>query len=226
MRAGADRISPLPLEAEEGAQRRVRETLGVILSGGAGARVGGADKGLLPLCGRALVEHVLERLRPQCDRLLIVANRHLDEYVRHAPVVHDQDCGHAGPLAGLAAAFGFLEANRHALPRWMLTVPVDCPDPPRDLAARLRPAPMQNKEPACAYLHRPSGPEPLFALYRIGDAVEAWRSSARDALREHASPLRWHAAIGAMAVDFDDAHDAFHNLNTPADFRDYERAHG
>lgn len=226
MRAGADRISPSPLAGGEGARRRVRETLGVVLSGGAGARVGGADKGLLPLRGKPLVEHVLERLRPQCDRLLIVANRHLDEYARHAPVVHDQGRGHAGPLAGLAAAFGFLEANRHALPRWMLTVPVDCPDPPRDLAARLHSALMQDKEAACAYLHRASGPEPLFALYRIGDAIEAWRSSARDVLREHASPLRWHAEIGAIAVDFDDANGAFHNLNTPADFRDYERAHG
>jgi len=29
-----------------------KDTLGLILAGGAGRRVGGADKGLLPLCGR------------------------------------------------------------------------------------------------------------------------------------------------------------------------------
>ena len=77
------------------------ETLGIVLAGGAGSRVGGADKGLLPLGGRPLVEHVLERLRPQCDRLLIVANRNLDDYARYAPVLHDDNEGHAGPLAGL-----------------------------------------------------------------------------------------------------------------------------
>jgi molybdopterin-guanine dinucleotide biosynthesis protein A len=38
--------------------------------------------------------------------------------------------------------------------------------------------------------------------------------------------MRWLAARGALAIDFGDAGDAFHNLNTPEDFRDYERAHG
>jgi len=65
----------------------------------------------------------------------------------------------------------------------------------------------------------------LFAIYRIDDAA-AWRVFARVALREHASPMRWHEEMGAIAADFDDAFDAFHNLNTPEDFRDYERAHG
>jgi molybdenum cofactor guanylyltransferase len=201
------------------------ETLGVVLAGGAGSRVDGADKGLLPLCGRPLIECALERLRPQCDRMLIVANRNIDVYARHAPVVHDDNGGHAGPMAGLVAAFGFLEANRHALPRWLLTVPVDCPDPPCDLAARLRTRLTKNAGARCAYVQRADRPQPLFAIYRIDDAA-AWRVFARVALREHASPMRWHAEMGAIAADFDDAFDAFHNLNAPEDFRDYERAHG
>jgi len=200
------------------------DVLGVMLAGGAGARVGGADKGLLPLCGRPLVEHVLERLRPQCGRLLIIANRNTDEYARYAPVVHDGNDGHAGPLAGLLAAFGFIEANGHALPRWMLTVPVDCPDPPHDLAVRLR-AGLTQPSARCAFVRRADRPQPLFALYRIDDAA-AWRASAQAALHRHASPMRWHAETGASAVGFDDARGAFHNLNTPEDFRDYERTHG
>ena len=198
---------------------------GVVLAGGAGARVGGADKGLLPLCGRPLVEHVLDRLRPQCGRLLIIANRNADEYARYAPVVHDGGDGHAGPLAGLVAAFGFIEANGHALPRWMLTVPVDCPDPPHDLAVRLR-AGLTQPSARCAFVRRADRPQPLFALYRIDDAA-AWRASAQAALHRHASPMRWHAETGgASAVGFDDACGAFHNLNIPEDFRDYERTHG
>jgi molybdopterin-guanine dinucleotide biosynthesis protein A len=38
--------------------------------------------------------------------------------------------------------------------------------------------------------------------------------------------MRWHAETGASAVGFDDARGAFHNLNTPEEFRDYERTHG
>lgn len=202
------------------------DTLGVILAGGAGRRVGDADKGLLPLFGRPLVEHVLERLRPQCARVLIVANRSIDDYVRLAPVIRDEVSGHAGPLAGVAAVFGFLQANRHALPEWLLTVPVDCPDPPRDLAARLRATLAENNGASCALASVAGKREPLFAMYRVDTSVEEWHASAQAVLREHGSPMRWLDACGALAVDFDDAGDAFHNLNTPEDFRDYERAHG
>lgn len=199
--------------------------LGVILAGGAGSRVGGVDKGLLALCGRPLVEHVLERMRPQCGRMLIVANRNLDDYARYAPTVHDEHKGHAGPLAGLLAAFAFTIANRHALPRWLLTAPVDCPDPPFDLAARLRAALARNAQARCASVRRAGKPQPLFALYRVRGRPEAWRVSAQAALREHGSPWRWHAALGAIAVDFDGPGETFHNLNEPAEFGEYERAH-
>lgn len=199
------------------------DTLGVILAGGAGHRVGDADKGLLPLCGRPLVEHVLERLRHQCTHVVIVANRNIDRYARLAPTIHDQGTGHAGPLAGLAAAFGFLGANRHALPDWLLSVPVDCPDPPRDLAARLRAALTVHADAACVLASAAGKREPLFTIYRVGPAPGAWQASAQGALREHGSPMRWLAARGVVAVDFGDA---FHNLNTPEDFRNYQRLHG
>jgi molybdenum cofactor guanylyltransferase len=202
------------------------EVLGVVLAGGAGHRVGNTDKGLLPLCGRPLVEHVLERLRRQCARVVIVANRNTDAYARFAPTIRDEAAGHAGPLAGLAAAFGFLEANRHALPDWLLSVPVDCPDPPRELAARLRAVLQARGNMACAVAGVAGKREPLFALYRVGSVPGAWHASAQDALREHGSPMRWLAARGVAEVDFGDGGSAFHNLNTPADFRNYERTHG
>jgi molybdenum cofactor guanylyltransferase len=201
------------------------DTLGVILAGGAGSRMGDADKGLLPLRGRPLVEHVLARLRRQCARFLIVANRNVEVYARLAPTIHDEGAGHAGPLAGLAAAFGFLQANRHAPPDWLLSVPVDCPDPPPDLASRLRATLQAHGDVSCALAGVGGKREPLFAMYRVGAAPGAWQASARDALHEHGSPMRWLAARGAVATDFGDAGGAFHNLNTPEDFRDYERMH-
>ncbi|MBU6416612.1 MAG: molybdenum cofactor guanylyltransferase [Xanthomonadaceae bacterium] len=200
--------------------------MGVVLAGGAGSRIGNADKGLLPLRGRPLVDHVLERLRPQCARILIVANRNIDDYACLAPVIRDEISGHAGPLAGLAAAFGFLQANLQALPQWILTAPVDCPDPPRDLATRLRARLTENGNAVCALANVAGKQEPLFAMYRVGSAPETWHASAQTALREHGSPMRWLAACDALPVDFDGAGDAFHNLNTPADFCDYERTHG
>lgn len=202
------------------------DTLGGVLAGGAGSRVGGADKGLLPLSGRPLIEHVLKGLRPSCDGVLIAANRNVETYARYAPTLHDAGSEPTGPLAGLVAALVFLVANRHALPRWLLTVPVDCPDPPRDLAPRLQQALAAHPETSCACVKHAGMAEPLFAMYRIGNDPDAWLASAREALQAHGSVRKWHAGMDALAVDFDDAESAFHNLNTPADFREYERLHG
>ena len=52
----------------------------VILAGGQGRRMGGADKGLVEYRGRPLIEWVLEVLTPQVDELVISANRNLDTY--------------------------------------------------------------------------------------------------------------------------------------------------
>lgn len=202
------------------------DVLGVVLAGGAGSRVGGADKGLLPLNGKPLVEHVLERLRQQCNRLLIIANRNTEEYARYAPVVHDGNDGHEGPLAGLMAAFGFLEANRHALPRWLLTAPVDCPDPPHDLQSNLHAALAADATACCAFVRRAGASQPLFAIYRIDEDPSSWRTSVEHALHAHGSARLWHESMEAVAVDCNAIDDTLHNLNTPEEFRDYERTHG
>ena len=53
---------------------------GIILAGGLGRRMGGVDKGLELLQGRPMIEHVLERLRPQVGEIVINANQNLERY--------------------------------------------------------------------------------------------------------------------------------------------------
>ncbi len=199
--------------------------LGVVLAGGAGTRVGGADKGLLPLRGRPLIVHTLDVLRSQCDSLLIVANRNLGEYSRFATAINDGRAGYAGPLAGIVAALAYAISQRNAEPReWMMTVPVDCPRPPSDLCERLRSALTEFAKADCSCAHDGCGAQPLFALYRLAQ-VESLLNSARAALESHASVQQWHREIDARAADFSDQSAAFHNLNTRQDFRDYESQH-
>ncbi|MBS0432098.1 MAG: molybdenum cofactor guanylyltransferase [Proteobacteria bacterium] len=208
------------------AHAAMARVLGVVLAGGAGSRVGGADKGLLPLHGRPLIAHVLDALRPQCAAPLIVANRNRKAYARFAQTIHDEGDGPAGPLAGIVAALAHAanaDESTHAC-GWLLTVPVDGPRPPPDLRDRLQSALMAFGEAACAFAHDGRDAQPLFALYR-GSHFRSLLASARTSLVSHASVLRWHREIGACAVDFSDRADAFHNLNTPQDFRDYERTH-
>lgn len=104
---------------------------GVVLCGGGGSRFGGADKPLLELAGRPLVAHVLDRLIPQVDEVIVSANRHLDRYgALGVPVVAD-DLPGQGPLAGIAAA---ARICRGAL---LFVCPGDAPALADDLVAKL-----------------------------------------------------------------------------------------
>lgn len=201
--------------------------LGIILAGGQGRRVGGQDKGLLPLHGKPVVERALSTLRPQCDQVLISANRNQDQYARFARVIGDEAPGHAGPLAGVVAALALIterESSQFDDFEWLLTSPVDCPDSPPDLFVRLRAALQNAPNAPCAYARDEHKLQPLFALYPL-QFRDKLLASARDALDVHASPLRWHMELGAIAVDFSDRAGAFRNLNTPEEFRDYECTH-
>ena len=115
----------------------VRHITGVVLAGGRGARMGGADKGLELFNGMPLALHALHRLAPQCGPLMINANRNLDAYEAmgaslNAPVWRDSEpADFSGPLAG------FVTSLAHCHTPWLLTVPCDTPFFPVDLAARL-----------------------------------------------------------------------------------------
>ncbi|TCO40675.1 molybdenum cofactor guanylyltransferase MobA [Dokdonella fugitiva] len=175
-----------------------------ILAGGAGRRLGGRDKGLEPLAGVPLVEHVLAALQG-VDARLIVANRNHDVYSRYARTVADTVDRH-GPLAGIATACAACETP------WLLTVPVDCPEPPVDLATRLLREALLHDAPAVV-AHDGTTRQPLFALYRreLADAAAAAAAAAQGV-------WAWQDAIGARELDFADRGQQFQNLNTPDDF--------
>ena len=49
-------------------------SLGVILAGGLATRMGGGDKGVLPLGSSTLLSHVIDRLTPQVDGIALNVN--------------------------------------------------------------------------------------------------------------------------------------------------------
>ena len=179
-----------------------------ILAGGAGTRLGGADKGLQLLHGRPMVEHVVTIMRPQCATLLICANRNFIHYERFAPVLADENPGFKGPLAGIATALA------QCTTEWLLTVSVDTPSPPGDLAARLSSG-IGGRNVAVA--HDGSRRQPLFALYS-----RTLVDSARAALACDLAVWRWQDRENAVDVDFSDSAASFRNLNTPEDFATWQ----
>ncbi len=114
-----------------------RTIAGTVLAGGLARRMGGGDKGMLELGGRSILDHVLERLRPQVRLVAINANGDTSRFDRWGlPVAPDMLPGNPGPLAGILAGLDWTFANVPGL-SWVVTVPTDTPFLPRDLVARL-----------------------------------------------------------------------------------------
>ncbi|MEO8461206.1 MAG: molybdenum cofactor guanylyltransferase MobA [Dokdonella sp.] len=189
-----------------------------VLAGGAGARLGGRDKGLRRFNGRPLISWVVDRLREHASAhvaqlpILIVANRNIDRYMTFAPTISDSRSGFAGPLAGIAAALAVCTTP------WLLTVPVDCPCPPSDLPSRL----LDNAASRAAVslvAHDGKRRQPLFALYRSELAT-----SAAAAVAGGQGVWQWQESLEAIEVDFSDESAQFVNLNTPDDFSVYRKS--
>ncbi len=176
---------------------------GLVLAGGAGTRLGGVDKALLPLGGRAIIDFVLERIEPQVGVLGVSANGDPQRYGHLGlPVLADELAGR-GPLGGVLRGLGWAAAcGAEAL----LSVPGDTPFIPTDLARRLGAAP--------AWAESATGLHPLVALWPVGcaPALAAWLASGPSG-RVRA----FGSTIGMRAALFEDSPDPFHNVNTPDD---------
>jgi molybdenum cofactor guanylyltransferase len=175
---------------------------GIILAGGLGRRMGGVDKGLQPLHGKPMIEHVLARLAPQVQEIVINANQNAERYGAFGHrVVPDVIGGFSGPLAGLHAG---LQAITRPL---AVTVPCDSPFLPHDLVARLQRHLGDND---LAVAKTGDQPHPVFALVRqsVAGNLETFLASGGRKIDA------WYAALKVVEVAFDDEADAFRNINT------------
>lgn len=189
------------------------ETCGLILAGGQGRRMGSVDKGLQPLQGRPMIQHVIERLVPQVDSLLINANQNLERYAEFGcRVVPDRISGFAGPLAGLDAGLNATDAPL------IVTVPCDSPFLPHDLVARLARA-RETVDADIAVARTGSQPHPVFAM-----VCSRVRSHLADFLARGERKIDlWYASLSVVEVAFDDEANAFANINTRAELAEHER---
>lgn len=186
---------------------------GLVLAGGQGSRMGGVDKGLQGWQGRPLVEHVIDRLRPQVGALMLNANRHLERYRAWGrPVWPDAEGGYPGPLAGFEAGLS------HCPTDWMVTAPCDSPRLPDDLVPRLAAAcAAAGADVALAATRDGLGalqPQPVFCLVRrsLLPSLQAFLATGQRRID------RWTATQAQVLVPFDDEA-AFFNANTLEDLQ-------
>jgi len=185
---------------------------GLVLAGGQGRRMGGVDKGLELLRGRAMVEWVLERLAPQVGPILINANQNLDRYQAFGhPVITDAVGGFAGPLAGLQAGLSA------AVTDLVVTVPCDSPFLPPDLVARLH-AGLDAADAELAVARTGDQPHPVFCLCRrrLEPDLKAFLAAGGRKIDA------WYAPLAVVEVAFDDEAPAFSNINTRNELAQHE----
>jgi len=194
---------------------------GVILAGGRGSRMGGADKGMQNFNGIPLALHTLMRFGPQVGEVLINANRNLSAYESFGvPVWPDALPDYAGPLAG------FLTGLEHCETPYLATVPCDTPLFPGDLVARLAEAlEREQAEIAMAAAREEDGQlrnQPVFCLLRR----ELLESLVRFTHGGGRKIDAWTAQHKTVAVAFDQPGDdprAFFNANTLAELHQLEK---
>jgi molybdopterin-guanine dinucleotide biosynthesis protein A len=180
---------------------------GLVLAGGQGTRLGGVDKAFVTLNGTTLIAHVLPRLAAQTSLIAISANGDPARFVDYGvPVLPDAPANKGkGPLAGIAAGLSWAAATGADA---MLSIPVDTPYFPENLATALQPAPavaaFEGRQHHLAALWQVTF---LPALLAFLAAPGSYR--VRDAL----------TLCTSRQVAFPGPSDPFLNINTPDDLK-------
>ena len=177
----------------------------LVLAGGRGQRMGGTDKGLIELSGKPMIEHILERLEPQCDHIIINANRNVDRYAVYGhPALRDSLGDYQGPLAGFSTGL------KHAKTPFIMTLPCDAPDLPADLVERMLTV-MNGQQADITVAHDGERMQPVYALIKtaLHENLDQFLASGDRKID------RWYAMNNTVTVDFSDMRDIFRNVNTP-----------
>ncbi|MBO9430780.1 molybdenum cofactor guanylyltransferase MobA [Sulfitobacter sp. R18_1] len=192
----------------------MKQPLGVILAGGQATRMGGGDKGLLPLGQGTLLSSVIDRLEPQVAGLALNANGDAARFSDLGlPVLADSIEGFAGPLAGVLAGLDWAaEQGAEAI----VTAAADTPFFPCDLVPRLLLAADGMTHPlalaATPDAKRGSARHPTFGLWPVA-LRDDLRAALAGGLRKVVLWTEKHD--GREALFPDEA--AFFNVNTPED---------
>lgn len=159
-----------------------------------------------------MIAHVLGRLSPQVDEVLINANRSCNAYAQFGHrVIGDAIEGYAGPLAGLDA--GLLAARND----FIVSVPCDAPFLPLDLVARMYQG-LVAAHAEVAIAKTGARTHPVFCLAQRG-AHRALRAYLAAGGRKAEG---WYASLAVAQVDFGAEAPAFANINTLDELQHWE----
>ena len=189
------------------------DTAGLILAGGQARRMGGEDKGLIELDGRAIITYLIEAMQPQVSNIMINANRNIAKYSQFGyPVIKDEMNDFQGPLAGIAS--GLAQSSED----FIATAPCDGPFLSSHYVDRLRKA-ANNNETMISVAFDGKRLQPVYALIH----KELLPSLMQFLATGERKIDRWYAQHNYAEADFSDFATMFTNINTPDDLLEVKR---
>ena len=181
----------------------------LILAGGAGSRMGGVDKGLVPYNNQPLIASVINKLAGSCNQLLISCNRNLEIYQDFGyPIICDKqqtdDINYEGPLAGILAALPKIQTE------YLLISPCDTPQLPSNLAERLYQTLKTSPESHIAVAHDGTRRQNLHCMMHssLFDSLALFYHRGGRALK------LWYSQQSTIDVDFSAEAESFANINS------------
>lgn len=193
--------------------------VGVLLAGGLARRMGGGDKPMRELGGKPILEHVIDRVRPQVHQLILNANGDPDRFKQfNLPVVADVLDDNQGPLAGILTGLDWAAKN---LPdcEYVISFATDAPFVPHDLVMRLLQPVLAGEAPlSCAITGERT--HPVFGVWPVVLREELRKAMVEEGMRKIDA---WTETIGIKHVPFEtEPVDPFFNVNKPENLEEAE----
>ena len=148
----------------------------LLLAGGKGSRMKFADKPLIKLGNKTIIEWIFSEAENHIKRFVINVNQNLELYDCFGfPVIPDQPSEHAGPLIGIHSGMEFIATEKELqLPHFLMCLPGDVPFFPKQLIPNLLEE-MTNKPCDVVLTQCGEQIQPLFSL---------WSYSARQIIKD------------------------------------------
>ncbi|WP_282609815.1 molybdenum cofactor guanylyltransferase MobA [Pelagibius sp. Alg239-R121] len=200
-------------------QKKPASVAGIILAGGQSRRMGGGDKCLRPLGGKAILSQIIERAESQARPLVLNANGDPARFASYGlPIAADVIEGFAGPLAGILTGMDWVAAQAPEAD-WMASFASDAPFFPKDMVVRMLTATDEARASlACAESNGRS--HPVFGLWSMSLREDLRKAVVEEGLRK---VDLWTARHRLIPVQFDLIEtgqgplDPFFNTNRPDD---------
>ena len=181
----------------------------VILTGGRSSRMGGGIKSLKKFNNKYIFDRIFENLQTQVDKVIINSNDSKNLFVKYnVEVIKDSLEGFLGPLAGIHAAFEWLNENAPYI-NWLVTVPGDTPFIPKNLVKKLLDK-IKNSNHKIVLAQSNGKTHPIIGIWH-SNLLESLKNSLNSGNRKI---MNWASQHSLAYVEFSNSkYDPFFNIN-------------